>query len=102
MANAIRIEHYIDSFEQDRGLRVSTLARHLIVLSLDAIEREPNPNWDAQAETLESYTDSLTRDVPRLLSAIAEVSHIEKEITYFNVLHFLSRNLKSICPFPSE
>ncbi|MEQ8356703.1 MAG: hypothetical protein RH942_14265 [Kiloniellaceae bacterium] len=102
MVDSDRVERYIQQFEAERHLRVSEMARHLIVMTLDAIEHDPNPNWDAPMVELETFADRSTRDVPGLLGAVAEHGRIKDEITYFNVLHFLSSNLKSICPFPSE
>ena len=102
MVNETRIQRYIDSFEQETKIPVSPLARHLIIISLDAIERDPNPRWGVDTAELESYADEIAREVPALLRSVVEHSDAEGGITYFNVLHFLSRNLKSICPFPSE
>jgi hypothetical protein len=88
----------IIAFQRETGLAVSSQARSLIELVINAIERDPHPAWRLARADRRQVAINIAREVAPMLRAVAGEERVSEEVTTFHVLHWLSRNLDRACP----
>jgi hypothetical protein len=89
------------------GIRVSGHATTLLQLLLDAVVKDPHPRWRAGAaglaDQLPAFRDIYGSALPLLLTQVAAQEPGVREtgqITTFDLLHWLSGRIDSLCIIP--
>jgi hypothetical protein len=78
---------------------VSWSARQLIATILNAMVNDPHPAWDSfDRDRVYELKLELENDLPSLMQRIIDDELVTGEVTTFDVLHWLTRHLESICP----
>jgi hypothetical protein len=90
----------VDLFEARTGIDVSHSAQQLMEDLTSAIEFDPHPSWPRDQSVLSRFAHSAF--VADLLQTIAKEEHVEHMVTTFDIVHFLSRHLDSLCPIQKE
>ncbi len=93
MVDIEKINDAITAFEKDSGITVSEEARQLIVLTLSAVSEDPHPRWQVPSEELDQRADRILQDLPKLLPTGTEEERIKNSLTFFDVLHFIAKNM---------
>lgn len=78
-------------------VRITRVARNVIVDILDAIERDPHPRWRGDRSQRADALQGLLADLPSLFARVSK-AEATQTLTTFHVLHWLSKNLDAICP----
>lgn len=89
------------------NVRITPHAALLVKTVLDAISEDPHPSWRSRttgekpsAGTLRDFQQYVTRDLPRLLEGMQKEEEAgDREVSSFDLLHWLSKYLDSLCPF---
>ena len=87
-------------------INLTPQAHSLIKLVLESVTEDPHSSWrssfssgPATIEELTAQQQKLTSQLPEFLKQIAEAPIIrERVVSTFDVLHWLSGNLDSVCP----
>jgi len=91
---------------RDSGVNLTPQAHSLIKLVLDSVTEDPHASWQsryssgrATIEELGEQQRGLTNQLPEFLKRISEASTVrQRVVSTFDVLHWLSGNLDSVCP----
>jgi hypothetical protein len=98
----------ISAAAQEARVRLTPQARALTKVVLEAITEDPHRGWLTRtggqeypsAEVLLAQQQALVRDLPNLFTQIKEErTVVDGNVSTFDVLHWLSRNLDNYCPF---
>jgi|SRR5579862_8450163 len=89
------------------NVRITPHAALLIKNVLEAISEDPHPRWRSSttgeapnSATLRDFQQYVARDLPRLLEGMQKEEETgDREVTSFDLLHWLSKYLDSLCPF---
>ena len=93
-------EESLVRFESEHHIRVSPWARRLIFSTLHAIQEDPSPHWrERDPVTLREQSSRIVQEIPEMILEISRQESITHEITYFDVLHYLTFKIDDICPF---
>lgn len=82
-----------ERLEESVGVGVSGQAQNIIYYVVCAVETDPHPRWK-ERPSRERFLDGL----PEHLAAVVAEEGVEKRVSTFDVLHWLTRNLERICP----
>ena len=95
-----QVERQCQVFTVQSGIPVSNGAREFIVAVLKAFRDDPHPRWDVEHGQHEQRTVEFLADLPTYLRLIARRRRgPAAEITSFDVIFWLSQNIKTICPY---
>jgi len=95
-------------FEAERKIGITESAQKLLFSTLVAIEEDPHPTWNTEFTSLEKVTDYFSQNLFRYLEEISRVTFLGsrisiskslEKITFFDVFHWLTFRLDSLCPF---
>lgn len=88
-------------FERDTTIEVSNHARALATLVLRAISEDRHPNWQVDDSKLDLLTQTYLSALPMMLYQIVSSERVEKRITSFDFLHWLSKYFETMmCIIP--
>ena len=93
----------IDLAAREAQVRLTGNAKSLIKLVLDSVTEDPHRSWRSTSgrkvttEKLLSTSNQLSADLPETLRRIKQSLGVN-ELSTFDVLHWLTENLDSICP----
>jgi hypothetical protein len=96
---ATKLRSQIAQFTRTSGIAVSPAARQVIAVVLDAMRRDPHPNWSqADRAKVMALRSQILGDLPTILAQIAKAEHAAAQLSSFDVLHWLADNFTSWCP----
>lgn len=90
----------IHECEQKNAVSFSQAAKTLILTTLVAITQDPSPRWQLSKHDLDNGWSAILKGMPESLEQLVSGERKTKQITYFQVLHWLGVNLDTLCPFP--
>jgi len=96
----------VSEFAERTNIRTSRPATELVALVVSAIVEDPHPRWRAapgfSPASLELAQDWYLRALPLFLTQVAQqaLRGEREQITTFDVLHWLTSHLDSICTIP--
>jgi len=98
----------LEEFQRKRDVRISDQAQKLIYEVLYAIESDPHPSWNTRLTNPKIVTAYFEDNIEHYLE---EILHLtvhgawwvdrgkDTRITFFDVVHWLSLRINSLCPF---
>lgn len=99
MIKQTRISDTCQLFAEETGIKVTPNAQELIGLVLNGIIDDPHPNWHTNKSDNEKVADKFAYDLPQMLHDVMHSENVTHEITTFDMLHWLTLRLPSLCPF---
>ena len=93
------INNIADRLERDRVDRISMYTRVLIFNMISAIKEDPSPSWIATRDELDFQYAKIVKELPKLIQRFVKQAGQNRQLTFFEAMHWLSLNLDSICPF---
>jgi hypothetical protein len=93
------VSQICEKFSSDTDVLVSLRAQTLIAKILNSFLYDPHPKWHIDKKEHEIHLESFLDRLPERLYAIAKVRNHNDPINSFDVLFWLSYNLKEICPW---
>lgn len=94
-----RIANICEEFRHERYIDVSQQSKILIKDILDAIILDPHPRWKFTKKKRKHVANYFASELYVNLFNIAKEEQVEKIITSFDILHWLSRHIDKLCPF---
>jgi hypothetical protein len=98
----------LEEFQMKHNVRISDQAQRLIYQVLDAIETDPHASWNTQVTNLKTATAYFDGNIERYLEEISRLTAHgawwgrrgkDTPVTFFDVVHWLSARINSLCPF---
>ena len=86
-------------FSHETGIEVSRAAQSLIHVILEAIILDPHPRWNVSEDYRMVTVGRFISDLPLILEGVARQERVRREMTSFDVLHYLSVELDGLCLF---
>ena len=98
-----RINLQFNKIESETDRHYSSHVRTLVMNTILAIQEDPSPSWkDADEKRRTQVVEDFIYNLPKLLDELSRSQDYmnKHNESYFDVLHWLTSRLDSICPFP--
>jgi hypothetical protein len=95
------VNEIVTQIEDARNVEMSRATRDLIVSMLSAMKNDPSAYWKDADDRERLFTDMIVR-LPAHLNQFIDEEKPLGIMTYFDTLHWISKNLDTICPFQKE
>jgi len=92
----------IMKFVSKSGIKVSAQAQAIIHDLLNSIVVDAHPRWRERSPKPQKVFDEFVEKIPSLLQEIAESEKVDKIITTWDILHWLSSRLDVMWPYPKD
>jgi hypothetical protein len=98
----------LEEFQRKRNARISDQAQKLIYQVLYAIENDPHPSWNIRFTNPKNVTAYFEDNIEHYLEEILHSTvhgawwgrrGKDTPVTFFDVVHWLSLRINSLCPF---
>ena len=95
-------------FEIERKITITESAQNLLFSTLVAIEEDSHPSWNIKFTQPKEVAEYFSQNLFRFLEEISRVTFIGsrvslnkslEKITFFDVFHWVSFRIDSLCPF---
>ena len=67
--------------------------------AITAIREDPSPLWKDGPLEPAHVAAHMEADLPALIGRIMDEVAVDRQVTYYELLHWLGDNLDSLCPF---
>lgn len=80
-----------DRFTQETGVLVTPTTRDLAAEIISAVAEDPHPRWRVEVPQLQEFLFTYVQQSPKFLRDIQNQQKIEKRITAFDLLHWMTQ-----------